>query len=215
MSLAKFAIPDAGIESSRVRLTLYEPLTHNNQVLAQFSAHPELGRWLPAIYSPEVLQELFDDPNGILLAVTDKPTGRLAGVIGLGQTSFRDMSTEIGPVICFPEFQRTYVTSHAVAVLLRHCLDLPSEAGGMGFRRVQWKAHSMNVASVKAAERMGFKMEGTLRWTHVLPPGREGQAAGRGRGEALGRDSCLLAICWDDWESGGRELVQKVLDRTS
>ncbi|KAJ7494730.1 acyl-CoA N-acyltransferase [Mycena galericulata] len=213
----QYPIPESGLESSRVKLTPYLPNTHGDVFFAQISEHPELSRWLPITLTPPVVQGLYADPKSIMFAVIDKTRGeqgRFAGVIGLFYTSSQNLSTEIGPVICFPEFQRTFVTSNAIGILLKYALDLPKD-GGLGLRRVQWMAHPLNTASVRAAERMGMKLEGTLRWTWVLPSGKEGKQAGEGRGEGLGRDSVLLATYWDDWENGGREEVEKILERTS
>ena len=85
-------------------------------------------------------------------------------------------------------------------------------------RRVQWIANPLNVASVNAAKRMGFKMEGALRWAMVL---KDDKKVGHGRplrvGDPLpdqpGRDSAILSLCCDDWEGGGRELVRGLVDR--
>lgn len=183
----------------------------------QLSAHPELERFFPIPLKPENIDDFFHpDPQSILFAVIDKTKGEgaFAGVIGLVHTSSQNMSTEIGCVICFPEFQRTFVNTNAVGILMRYCLNLPEE-GGLGFRRVQWTANPANTASIRAAERMGMKVEGTLRWYWVLPEGKEGKKVGAGRGEAVGRDSVLLATYWDDWENGGREHVETIMDRQS
>ncbi|KAJ6576425.1 acyl-CoA N-acyltransferase [Mycena vulgaris] len=179
---------------------------------------------LPVLESSRVLLQPFlplyvrADPESILFAVIDKTKGEqgaFAGVIALAHTSLQNLSAEIGWVICFPEFQRTFVNSNAVGILMRYCLDLPKD-GGLGLRRVQWTAGPGNAASIRAAERMGMKMEGTLRWTWILPEGKEGKKAGEGRGEGAGRDTVILAAYWDDWElNGGREHVEKVLERKS
>lgn len=95
---------------------------------------------------------------------------------------------------------------------MRYSLNLPKD-GGMGFRRLQWTANPLNTGSVRAAERMGLKVEGTLRWTWVLPEGKEGKEAGEGRGEGVGRDTVVLATYWDHWENGGREHVHNILNR--
>ncbi len=39
---------------------------------------------------------------------------------------------------------------------------------------VQWMANSENVRSIQAAERLGFRVEGTVRWHYVLPEGERG-----------------------------------------
>jgi len=209
-------LPESGLETARVKLTPFIPRIHGDKLHAQLSAHPELERFLPIDITPECIESGFlADPQSILFAVINKEQGgAFAGVIGLFHTSPHNLATEIGAVICFPEFQRTFVNTNAIGILMRYCLNLPEE-GGLGLRRVQWTAHPANAASIGAAERMGMKQEGTLRWAWVLPKGKEGKEAGPGRGEGLGRDSVLLAVCWDDWENGVREDVERQMNRTS
>ncbi|KAF8206482.1 acyl-CoA N-acyltransferase [Mycena galopus ATCC 62051] len=210
-----YPLPESGLESARVKLTPFIPHIHGAKLGAELSAHPELERFFSVQITPEFLERAFRaDAGAVLFAVIHKEQDAFAGVIGLLNTSAGNFMTEIGPVICFPEFQRTFVNTNAVGILLRYCLGLP-EQGGLGFRRVEWTADTANAASVKAAERMGMTREATLRWSKVLPKGREGNKAGPGRGEALGRDSALLAVCWDDWENGVKEHVAKQIDRTS
>ena len=72
----------------------------------------------------------------------------------------------------------------------------------------------MNRPSVAAAERMGMRMEGTLRWNFVLPEGKEGNASRVDDPyKGVGRDSVLLSLCWDDWENGSREKVREIMAR--
>lgn len=40
--------------------------------------------------------------------------------------------------------------------------------GGVGLRRVQWQANSVNEVSRKVAERIFFSLEGVMRWERVL-----------------------------------------------
>lgn len=56
---------------------------------------------------------------------------------------------------------------------MHRILDSP-EQGGLGLRRCQWKAHSLNLQSAKTAVRMGFTKEGVLRALIVLPEGKIG-----------------------------------------
>jgi RimJ/RimL family protein N-acetyltransferase len=167
------------------------------------------------------------DPACILFAVYDKTKaspgapgddeGALAGVIGLLDTSTRNLSSEIGFVIILPSFQRTHVTSNAIGLLLRYTLDLPSE-GGLGLRRIVWKASPHNLPSIKAAERLGFKRECVARWSFVLPEWKQiGNGLDRRREDpkmnCLGRDSVILSMCWDDWEDGGRTQANTLMER--
>jgi RimJ/RimL family protein N-acetyltransferase len=56
---------------------------------------------------------------------------------------------------------------------MHRILDLPSQ-GGLGLRRCQWHTTTLNEPSQKAALRLGFKYEGTIRAQKVLAPGKIG-----------------------------------------
>jgi RimJ/RimL family protein N-acetyltransferase len=120
-------------------------------------------------------------------------------------------STWIGFVITLASAQRTHVTTHAAGLLLRYALDV------LGLRRVQWTCDAGNAPSRRAAERLGFRCEGKLRWAIVLPessevgdaPGADDEARGKGRHDQY------LSVCWDEWESEGRELVEEQMARQS
>jgi hypothetical protein len=69
---------------------------------------------------------------------------------------------------------------------------------------------------------MGFRFEGICRWQRTLPGGKETGGNGKTLREgdpkrtALGRNSAVLAICWDDWEEGISEKVAaSIMMRTS
>jgi len=124
---------------------------------------------------------------------------------------------EVGCVITLPKFQRTHVTTNAVGLLLQYTLSAPPS--GLGLRRVQWQANSLNTRSITAAQRMGFTLEGIIRWQRVLPEGITGNGVDvshlpevNGKKLGPGRHSAILAICWDDWEEK-RELVEKLMAR--
>jgi RimJ/RimL family protein N-acetyltransferase len=220
-----FTLPTT-LETSRVKLIPFIPSQHAERFFESTKGH-DLFRLIP--FSCTTWEEflgfvelLRGDSSCVLLLVIDKtkvdPTdhnlgGSMAGMIGLVHHSKQNLSTEIGPVLILPPFQRTHVCTNAVGIMMRYCLELPS-AGGLGFRRVQWTANLMNLASVKVAERMGFVREGTLRWSWVLPEGKEGKKSREGDPvSGLGRDSVLLAVCWDDWEGGVREHVDKLIEK--
>ena len=77
-------------------------------------------------------------------------------------------------------------------------------------------ANARNERSVNAAKRLGFQLEGILRWHRVLPEGKEGDVAAVGEqadGKGPGRDTAMLAICWDDWGGVVREKIQNLVRR--
>ncbi|KAJ3879722.1 acyl-CoA N-acyltransferase, partial [Lentinula edodes] len=146
--------------------------------------------------------------------------GTPAGICGYVYTNPSDLYTELF-VLAFPRYHHTHVASHMIGLLMQYALNLPgaspSGAGGLGLRRVQWSANVKNQGSVGLAKKMGFRVEGIRRWARVLEvdKGEGGNGVerreGDPRGECPGRDTLGLAICWDEWEEGGRERVEGIL----
>ncbi|KAH6913110.1 acyl-CoA N-acyltransferase [Coprinopsis sp. MPI-PUGE-AT-0042] len=217
------------LESDKVRLVPFVPSIHAKPFHATYSKYQaDVERYLPVTWKTYSDLLTFSeymvrqDPASCLFVVIDrtKPNDgenleeSIAGVIGYIHSSPSNRAVELGPVVILPPWQRTFMSSHAIGLALNYALNLPSE-GGLGLRRVAWLANPFNVGSVRAAERMGFKAEGIQRWTWILPDGREGgkPAVDGKRGSNQGRDSAFLAICWDDWENGGREHVVKMMNR--
>ena len=141
----------------------------------------------------------------------DKPGEKYAGVISLNATNRDNAVTEIG-VIIFPAFQRTHVATNAIGLLLLWTLDPPS-AGGLGLRRVEWRTHTANEASRRIALRLGFELEGVLRWARVFPRGQAVLSAEALRvrngtqEESPGRHTAVYSIVWDEWDDKRPKLV--------
>jgi RimJ/RimL family protein N-acetyltransferase len=226
-----FPLYEETLESERVKLTPFIPSLHAQEYAAQVSAQPDLHRWFPFELSSldqiltEIELRLRRDPSSILFAIIDKARGgAMVGVISLIKASAEHLSAEIAWIVVFPAFQRTYVTSNAVGLVLHYALELPTpdpahgtRRRGLGFRRVQWTTHTGNKPSRAAAVRMGLKDEVMQRWTMVLHEGAEGNGIPLRDGDPMrprpGRHSVVLALCADDWERGGREHVQGLIDR--
>ena len=215
------------LESDRVKLTPFVPSLYARAYADQVKAHPDIHRYYPLDLTSldkilfEIETRIRSIPAQILFAIIDKARGdAFAGVIGLFGASPANLSAEIAWIVVFPEFRRTYVTSNAVGLILNYSLELPSappERRGLGLRRVQWTAHPGNQPSIALAKRMGFKEEGFLRWTWVVPQVVEGNGLplrdGDPKNPNPGRHSVVLSLCADDWENGARELVRQLIDR--
>ena len=211
-----------------------QPSIHLDLYFALSSPYPEL--YTHTTIGPfSSAQELLDDfvssrlkdPNSFLFAIIDKTRnpsvpgidGALAGVLGYCHSEPMNLTTEIGFIYILPPFQRAKIASTAVALMLQYALE-PPERGGLGLRRVQWQANSRNTASRRMAERMGFRFEGFLRWQRIFHQGKRRGKCGNGKdlpennsdGEDLGRDTVILAICWDDWQQGSRDHVISFLE---
>lgn len=223
-----FPIPPV-LETSRVKLVPHIPSLHAEAFIRASVERPELSRYLPVTFTELSSWEMFVenlfrvDSSCALFTIVDKTKCEEgmteeeilricgAGIIGLIHASPSNRSVEIGPVIVLPAFQKTFVATNAVGILLRYCLDLAPS--GLGLRRVQWTANPDNAVSVRFAEKIGMQYEGRSRWTWVMESHKEGKQVSNGRGEGVGRDSVIYALCWDDWEGGAKEHVGKTIDR--
>ncbi|KAF9449218.1 acyl-CoA N-acyltransferase [Macrolepiota fuliginosa MF-IS2] len=232
-----FPVP-AVLENPRLKLIPWDPSLHSNIYVQSIAPHPELFDYLPfgpfnsrKTFDPWFEERIHKQRGQIAFAIFDKTQGDsdkgFAGMIGLLNASSSHLSTEIGFVTILPAFQRSHVASNAVGLLLNWALNPPGPVPvdfalmGLGLRRVYWNANTLNTRSIALAERLGLKLEAVLRWDRVLPADRVAFA----RKDALrkddpregqpGRDTALLAICWDDWVNGGREKAVHVMERVS
>ncbi|KAK3312368.1 putative GNAT family acetyltransferase [Apodospora peruviana] len=149
------------------------------------------------------------------ITTTEVADGTFAGLCGIVSQPPDRATVDLGQLLV-SRFHRTFVGTHANALLLHHCLDSVADSG-LGLRRVQWQADASNEASVNAAKRLGFRLEGVIRWQQVVPVGKRGLEGARlprvgwdGRELGPGRHTAMLSLCWDDWVDGGRELVDRL-----
>lgn len=231
-----FCFPVRELSNERIKMTPFKASIHSSSFVSNSSAHPELWAHMPT--GPFQTVQDFDtkfleavvhrDPGMVLFAIIDKTKppsaadeeGELAGIMSYTSSSAANLSTEIGFIVILPPYQRTHVNSNAVGLLLQYALDLPSQ-GGLGLRRVQWLCSSVNAPSIRAAERLGFKKEGVMKWHRVFHDGKDRSKVHNGRElprggrveQDYGRDSVVFGQCWDDWEQGGREKIQAIMVR--
>ncbi len=88
-------------------------------------------------------------------------------------------SVEVGCVAFGDELKRTAHATEAMYLMARHVFD------DLGYRRYEWKCNNANLASKRAAERMGFAFEGIFRNDMVV--------------RGISRDTAWYAMTDDDW----------------
>ncbi|KDN42753.1 hypothetical protein RSAG8_06507, partial [Rhizoctonia solani AG-8 WAC10335] len=227
-----FRFPVRELESDRLKLVPFVPSVHGQAFFEGMKPHPELVEYLPwnpfnTLHEFEIHFErlIRSDPTWCVFAALDKSklgpdqvetAHALVGTIGYLRASPELASVEIGYVIILPAYQRTFASTHAIGLLLDYALKKPSD-GGLGLRRAQWHAHADNAASIRAAQRMGLKLEGILRWERTVPINKDNGIKARDDDvlHLRGRHSAMLAMCWDDWAEEGREHVRKMMARRS
>lgn len=106
------------------------------------------------------LQAHVEAPNGLCLCVFDMASGRQVGVANYMNNVPAHLKIELGGIWYSPIVQRTQANTEATYLMLTHAFDL-------GYRRLEWKCHSYNERSRRAALRMGFKFEG-IQESHVI-----------------------------------------------
>ncbi|MFK7986331.1 MAG: GNAT family N-acetyltransferase [Sandaracinaceae bacterium] len=85
------------------------------------------------------------------------------GIVGAAhymEINPRAGSVEVGAVTFSPRLQRTAAATEAMFLMADRAFE-------DGYRRYEWKCDSLNAASWRAAERLGFQHEGTLRNARV------------------------------------------------
>ena len=230
-----FAYPlyEETLRTDRLKLVPFIPSIHAETYWKHVKDRPELFQYYPVLYS--TLRDFLTwyeltvrrNPYNLGLTMIDvtRPDpehpewgGSLAGIVNICSTVPQNLTTEIGYIVVFPEFQHTHIAKEMVALSQRYILQLPTQSPpGIGFRRLQWCAHPGNAPSVGLAKRMWFKPEGAMRYMWVLPKelshmgakGREGdQFSGQGA-----RHTAVLSVCWDDWEEEVRAKNEVFLNK--
>ncbi|VFS15909.1 Acetyltransferase (GNAT) family [Yokenella regensburgei] len=95
------------------------------------------------------------DPSLVPFAVIDSRSDRAVGLVCLMAIDRANGTVEIGHVTWSPRMKNSVLGTETVWLLLR-------EAFACGYRRVEWKCDSLNTASRRAAERLGFTFEGVF-----------------------------------------------------
>ncbi len=115
----------------------------------------------------------------IAWAVRPVATGAVSGWLTLMDIQPAHAAIEIGHIWFAPRMQRTRAATEAMFLLLRLAAD------DLGYRRLAWRCNALNAPSRRAAERLGFTYEGTLR-AHQVRKGRL-------------RDTALFSIVGSEW----------------
>ncbi|SFD28799.1 GNAT family N-acetyltransferase [Pseudoalteromonas denitrificans] len=101
----------------------------------------------------------------IAFVTLDKKTNQVIGSTRLFRLNEKDKSLEIGHTFIAPEFQRTYVNSHAKYLMLKYAFE------ELNMARVEICTNEHNKQSRAAIARIGGHFEGILRKHRRAPNG--------------------------------------------
>jgi RimJ/RimL family protein N-acetyltransferase len=175
-------ISDAVLDGDYVRL---RPLTVDDaKTVYAALEHARHDLWTYMPFGPFYS---VDDASKYLSHMVDQPDwqpyiievdGLVQGFNSYLRINPPDGVIEIGSIVFSPQLQRTTAATESVYLMMRHAFD-------SGYRRVEWKCDSLHSGSRKAANRLGFRYEGTfVNATHY-----------KGRS----RDTAWFAVTIEDW----------------
>jgi RimJ/RimL family protein N-acetyltransferase len=163
------------ISGRHVRLEPLEAETHAFDLHAAFHGHDGLWDYMP--YGPFASasayhrwardREAGEDPRFFVLR--DVVGGKCGGIASYLRITPEAGSIEVGHICISPAMQRGVAATEAMFLMM----DWAFRAG---YRRYEWKCNALNIASRRAAQRLGFSFEGVFR-NHMVVKGRNRDTA--------------------------------------
>lgn len=152
------------------RYAVLEPLRadrHAAALHAGYAGHDQVWDYLP--YGPfasendyrEWLQKVAGQADPLFLAIRNLETGTWEGVASYLRITLGAGSIEVGHINLSPALQRTRAATEAMFLMMKWAFD-------SGYRRYEWKCNAFNLASRRAAQRLGFSYEGVFRQAAVV-----------------------------------------------
>lgn len=122
-----------------------------------FLYHPACGPYSTPEPFWADLTKRVSSTGGLTYTVFSKRMDQAVGGLSLLNVRADHGTVEVGSIWYTKKAQRTEVNTHSVYLLMRYVFD------DLQYRRFEWKCNSLNLASQRAALRLGFQLEGTFR----------------------------------------------------
>jgi RimJ/RimL family protein N-acetyltransferase len=178
-----------------------EPLgadRHAADLYRAMRGHDRIWDYLPyGSFADEAAQrqwiaERESSADPVFFGLRDLRTGRCGGVASYLRIT-PDMGViEVGHICLAPDLQASRAATEAMVLMMGWAFDA-------GYRRYEWKCDALNLPSRRAAQRLGFRYEGTFRQAAIVK--------GRNRDTAwysvIDRDWPALRACFDTWLAPG------------
>ena len=169
------------------RFVRLEPLladAHAFELQQAFQGHDALWDYMP--YGPFASgsayhrwareKEAGEDPR--FLVLRDRESGQAGGIASYLRIAPEAGSIEVGHICISPSMQRGAAWTEAMFLMMEWAFKA-------GYRRYEWKCNALNLASRRAAQRLGFSFEGVFR-QHLIVKGRN-------------RDTAWFSIIDSEW----------------
>ena len=172
------------LDGQYVRLERLDADAHAADLHRAYSGHDALWDYMP--YGPfssaaayhRWAKETASGADLLFYVLRDKATGHCGGVASYLRITPASGSIEVGHICLAPEVARGRVWTEAMFLMMEW-------AFAAGYRRYEWKCNALNIASRRAAQRLGFSYEGIFRQATVV----------KGRN----RDTAWFAVIDAEW----------------
>ena len=159
------------------RLDPLDPARHADDLYRANRADEKGRMWTYLPYGPfdsltsyrAWLQGVTGREDPMFFAIVDGQ-GQAVGVASFLRIDPSAGTIDVGLLAFSPAVQATAAATAAMALMMRTVFD------ELGYRRYEWKCDSLNAASRRAAQRLGFVYEGTFRQA-VIVKGRNRDTA--------------------------------------
>lgn len=195
MSEKRFGVPVPGwappprpdmapLKGRYARLVRLDADAHAADLHRAYSADPGIWDYLP--YGPfssaaayhRWVRQITDGDDPLFYAIQSLETDYFGGVASYLRITPGMGTIEVGHINLAPELQRHRAATEAMVLMM-------GWAFAAGYRRYEWKCDALNLASRRAAQRLGFSFEGVFRQAAVV----------KGRN----RDTAWFAVTDKDW----------------
>lgn len=157
----------APLEGAYVRLERMDPEAHAADLHRAYGGHDRLWDYMP--YGPfssaagyhRWAKETATGSDPLFYVLRDSATGHCGGVASYLRITPAAGSIEVGHICLAPEIARGRVWTEAMFLMM-------DWAFANGYRRYEWKCNALNLASRRAAQRLGFSYEGIFRQAAVI-----------------------------------------------
>jgi RimJ/RimL family protein N-acetyltransferase len=169
--------PRAALEGRYCRVEPLDVARRAAELHAANSEDPTGRMWTYLMYGPHRtladyvawLEPRQASADPLFFVIVDAATGRGVGLASWLRIEPDHGTVEVGHLQYSPRLQRTPAATEAMYLMMKQAFDL-------GYRRYEWKCDSLNAGSRRAAERLGFRYEGTFRQA-VVYKGRSRDSA--------------------------------------
>lgn len=167
-----------------VRLEPLDAEAHADELFAAFQGHDDLWTYMP--YGPfqsvgqyrDWAKERQTGADPVFYALRNLASGKAEGVASFLRITPEAGSIEVGHICFSPKLQHSIAATEAMNLMMEWAFSA-------GYRRYEWKCNALNLASRRAAQRLGFSYEGIFR-NHMIIKGQN-------------RDTAWFSVIEEEW----------------